>query len=114
MEVAEFGDVKVEDLALVLATHSLKSDRLFSMMGVVGSVRETWGKLEGNVNFQIPTLRRRSSRRRAPPPPPAPPPVPPPQRLSEEEIRKKNWEKRIEQIRADFAGKAAAKQPRLE
>ena len=41
LEVAEFGDVKVEDLALVLATHSLKSDRLFSMMGVVGNVRET-------------------------------------------------------------------------
>ena len=112
LEVAEFGDVKVEDLALVLATHSVTSDRLFSMMGEVGNVRETWGKLEGNANFQIPTLRRRSSRRRAPPPPPAPPPAPPPKRLSEEEIRKKNWEERKQQISADFAAKAAAKQPK--
>ena len=110
LEVAEFGDVKVEDLALVLATHSVTSDRLFSMMGEVGNVRETWGKLEGNVNFQIPTLRRRPSRkRRAPTPPPAPAPPPPERPLSEEEIRRRNWEKRKEEIRAEIRAKCAAK-----
>ena len=56
---------------------------------------------------RIPTSRALSSRkRRAPAPPPAPPP--PERRLSEEEIRRRNWEKRIEEIRAAYAAKKAS------
>ena len=58
---------------------------------------------------RVPTARALSSRkRRAPTPPPAPAPPPPERPLSEEEIRRRNWEKRKEEIRAKYAAKKAS------